>query len=85
MHAVGVVNRRGYGGQQKHLWIVSLDLMHTEVSFSPNLIDSLCLQVAWMPTPRDIVIFVLTVTQPITLPLAHARRVICMTNERHNL
>ena len=59
---------------------VSLDLMHTEASFSPNSIDLLCLRVAQTPTSRDMAIFVLmtttmTMTQPITLPLAHARRV----------
>ena len=60
--------------------------MHTEASFSPNSIDLLCLRVAQTPPSRDMVIFVLTTTtttttQLITLPLAHARRVIiiCLT------
>jgi hypothetical protein len=58
-------------------WIVSLDLKHTGASFSPNLIDSLCLRVAQVPRSRDVAIFVLTTTQrPITLPLEHVRGVI---------
>ena len=43
---MGTVDRRGYGGLQKGticdvLLTVSLDLTHTEASFSPNSIDSL--------------------------------------------
>ena len=73
---------RGYGGQQKGtisdnygLWTVSLDLIHTEASFSPNSIDRLCLRVPWMPISRDMAIFVL-MTRPIALPLACAHRVV---------
>ena len=59
---------------------MSLDSKHTEARFSPNVTDSLCLLVAQLPRPRDMVIFVLTTTttttRPITLPLAHARGVI---------
>jgi hypothetical protein len=33
-------------------------LKHTEASFSPSSIDSLCLQVAEMPRCRDLAIFV---------------------------
>ena len=43
------VNKGSYGGQQNGTivmlvdrWIVSIDLEHTEASFSPNLIDLLC-------------------------------------------
>ena len=52
------------------LWSVSLDLKHTEASFSPNSIDSLCLRVIRTPRTRDMAIFVLTTTttRPITLP-----------------
>ena len=60
---------------------------HTEARFSSNLTDSLCLPVAQVPRPRDMVIFLLTTTttttttttQPITLPLTHARGVINIT------
>ncbi len=64
-----IANKRHY---LSRLWSVFLDLKHTEASFSPNLIDSLCLQV---PRSREVAIFVITTTQPITLPLAHARGV----------
>ncbi len=37
---------------------MSLDLKHTEASFSPSLIDSLYLRVAEMPRCRDMAIFV---------------------------
>jgi hypothetical protein len=36
---------------------VSLDLKHTEASFSPSSIDSLCLRVAQVPKSRDMAIF----------------------------
>jgi hypothetical protein len=68
--SIGVVNT-------KH-WTVSLDLKQTEASFSQNSIDSLSLRVAQVPTSREVAIFVLT-TQPIALPLAHARGVIIIT------
>ena len=45
---MGTVDRRGYNGQQKGTICdaLSLDLMHTEASFSPNSIGSLWLRVA---------------------------------------
>ena len=55
---------------------MSLDSKHAEAPFSPNATDSLYLLVAQVPRPRDMAIFVLTITTtttpPITLPLAHA-------------
>ena len=58
-----------------------LDSKLTEASFLPNLTDLLLLQFAQMPRCPDLAIFVstittMTMTQPITLPLAHVRRVI---------
>ena len=41
---------------------MSLDLKHSEASFSPKSIDSLCLRVAQMPTSRSMAIFMLTTT-----------------------
>ena len=52
-------------------WIMSLDLKHTEASFSPNVTDSLCLRVTQVPRSRDKAIFMLTTTTTtrlITLP-----------------
>jgi hypothetical protein len=37
--------------------MVSLDLKHTEASFSPGSIDSLYLRVAQVPSSRDMAIF----------------------------
>jgi hypothetical protein len=69
------VDRRGYDGQQKALFVTLMDCIPRfeahEASLSPNSIDSLCTQVS---RSQVVAIFVLT-TQPITLPLAHARRV----------
>ena len=36
---------------------MSLDLKHTEASFSPNSTDSRCLQVAQVPRSQDMAIF----------------------------
>jgi hypothetical protein len=44
----------------------------TEASYSQDSIDSLCLRIAQVPTSKEVQIFVLTTTQPIALPLAHA-------------
>ena len=57
-----------------------LDSEQTEASFSPNLTYSLRLQLAQVPRPSDLAIFVsttatTTTTRPITLPLAYARGV----------
>ena len=41
-------------------WTVSIDLKHTEASFSPSSVDSLCLRVARMPRSPDLAIFVPT-------------------------
>ena len=41
-------------------WAVPNNLEHTEASFLKNSMDSLCLQVAWMPRSQDLAIFVLT-------------------------
>jgi hypothetical protein len=51
---------------------VSLDLKHTEASFSLNSIDLLCLRVSQMPTSREVAISWATTTipRPIILPLA---------------
>jgi hypothetical protein len=64
---------RGHDSQQKDtichasaLWILSLDLKHTEVSFLPNSIDSLCLRVAQMPRSREVVIFWTTLSDAMT-------------------
>ena len=47
-----------------------------DASFLPNLIDLLCLRVAYMPTSRDMMIFVLMMMpQPITLPFEQVRGV----------
>jgi hypothetical protein len=59
------VNRRGYNGQQKALFVTLVDNVpqfeaYTEASFSPNSIDSLCLRVAQVPSSREVAIFVLT-------------------------
>ena len=52
---------------------------HSEASFSPNWTDLLCLQVAKVPRCWDLAIFLLTMTttmtEPITLSLAHVCRV----------
>ena len=46
-HALmGTIDRRGYGANKKALFMmlvdhISLNLMHTEASFSPNSIDLL--------------------------------------------
>ena len=57
-----------------------LDSKHSEASFSSNSTDLLCLWVANVPRCQDLVIFLLTktttTTEPITLPLVHARGVI---------
>jgi hypothetical protein len=37
------------------LWIVSLDLKHTEASFSPRSLDSLCFRVAQVPRSWNVV------------------------------
>ena len=47
---VCTADRHGYGGQQKGTicdarGLYIFDSMHTEASYSPNLIDSLCLRV----------------------------------------
>ena len=55
-----------------------LDSKHTEASFSPKSTDWLRLQLTQLPRSRDLVIFVPTTTmttQPIALPLVHARGV----------
>jgi hypothetical protein len=52
-----------YVTKRHYLWYsltVSLDLKHAEATFSPSSIDSLCLQVAQVPTSRDMAIFVST-------------------------
>ena len=47
MSREGTVDRCGYGGHKEVLLgTVSIDLKHTEASFSPSSIDLLCLQVA---------------------------------------
>jgi hypothetical protein len=65
------------------LWIVSLNLKHTEASFSPISIDSLCLWVAQVPRSQNMAIFVQTDRQISRLlyPLLHmrARGVISIT------
>ena len=69
--SIGVVTKAN-----KKASIMSLDSKHTEACFLPNATDSLCLWVAYMPRHQEMAIFVLTTTtttQPITLPLAHAR------------
>ena len=66
---------------------MSIDLKHTEGSFSPNLTDLLCLRVTQVPRSLKVVIFVLTTTmttQLITLSLAHARRVVKMVTQPYN-
>jgi hypothetical protein len=40
--------------------ISQFNLKHTEVGFSMNSIDLLCLRVAQMPRSRDLTIFMLT-------------------------
>jgi hypothetical protein len=55
---------------------MSLDLKHTEASFSPSTIDSLYLRVTEMPRCRDLAIFVRTTDNRQTdclTPAAHAR------------
>jgi hypothetical protein len=57
------------------LVIVSLDLKHTEPTFSPSPIDSLCLGVAQVPMSQDMAIFVSTddrQTAQCFTPAAHA-------------
>ena len=46
---------------------MSLNLKHTEACFSSNATDSLCLLVAQVPRPRDMMIFVLTITTITTM------------------
>ena len=41
---------------------MSIDSKHAEAHFSPNATDSLYLLVAQVPRPRDMVIFVPTIT-----------------------
>ena len=64
-------------------WTMSLYLKHTEASFPPNLIDSLCLWVSRLSRIRDkMAIFVpatTTTTQPIASPLAHVHGIIMCT------
>ena len=59
------------------LVVRATDSTHTEVIFSPDLTDSLFLQLTHMPKSPDLVIFVsmtmMTTTEPIALPLGHAR------------
>jgi hypothetical protein len=72
----------GTMGKKKALFMtlvdcmISLDLKHTEASFSPSSIDSLRLRVAEMPRYRDLSIFVRTTDrcQTIALPLAAQAR-----------
>jgi hypothetical protein len=56
---------------------MSLDLKHTEASFSPSSIDSLYLRVAEMPRCRNLAIFVRTTddrrTNQLLYPLLHMR------------
>ena len=57
-----------------------LDSERTEASFLPNSTYLLCLQLSQVPRSPDLAIFVsmttTMTTRPITLPLAHACRVI---------
>ena len=57
-------------------WTVSINLKDTEASFLPNLIDSLCLQVAQMPRSPDLALLCLrqmTDTTDYFTPAVHAR------------
>jgi hypothetical protein len=58
-------------------WALLNDLKLNEASFATILTDLLYLRVAQMPRCPDLAIFVLTngQTEPIALPLAHARGV----------
>jgi hypothetical protein len=72
MHWVGTVDRHGYGDQQKTLFVTLEDHIHWfEAYWSQFFANSLCLRVAQVPRSQDMTIFVLmTMTRPITLPLA---------------
>ena len=81
-YIVGSVHRCGQqNAALQRSWALPNDSKHTEASFSAILTDTLQLGLAQMPRSPDLAIFVLTddnddETKLITLPLAHARRVI---------
>ena len=73
--------RCGYNDQQKPRSVTLLKrIPQFEAGFSPDSIDSLCLQVAQVPRSQlqDCCVTIATVTtiRPITLPLARVRKVI---------
>ena len=84
---VGSVHRRGQQNDKMQylrcLWTLPNDSKHNEASFSTIPTDILYLRVAQMPRSPDPAIFVLT--QPITLPLAHARGVTTTTTRPSTL
>ena len=77
---------RGYGGQQKAtiVTLVERDLKQIEASFSPFLINSLCLRVAWISRYPDLAIFVwMTMMGYFTSCYAYSFGVIINTLPRH--
>ena len=77
---IGVANKMQY---LRRSWTLPIDLKHNEANLATISMDMLYLRVAQTPRSPDPAIFVLTTTddrrrqtQPITLPLAHARGVI---------